>query len=42
MVIARAGDLKKYDNTKISKELSSSESFIGTMSAAIAVATRSR
>jgi len=34
MVIARAGDLKKYDNTKISKELSSSESFIGTMSAA--------
>jgi len=34
MVLAGVGDMKKYDNTKIPKGLSSSESFIRTMSAA--------
>ena len=34
MVLAGVGDMKRYDNTKIPQGLSSSESFIGTMSAA--------
>ncbi|SEW18346.1 hypothetical protein [[Clostridium] fimetarium] len=34
MVLAGVGDMKKYDSTKIPQGLISSESFIGTMSAA--------